>query len=103
MHQPRSFVLALLATATIIALARVMTMASEPADAMKVHDVVRIDSDSDFKAQDYNSSRSNREGVADTGGDGGGGAGEGDGGGEDGDKGKHRKSGNESSAIGTLR
>lgn len=56
-----------------------------------------------IKAQDYNSSRSNREGLADTGGDGGGGAGERDGGGEGGDPGEPRKSGNQSSAIGTPR
>ena len=55
------------------------------------------------KVQDYNSSRSNREGLADTGGDGDGDAGGDDGGGESADKGKPRKSGNESSAIGTLR
>jgi parallel beta-helix repeat protein len=53
MHKPRSLVLALLATATILALALVMTMSAEPAEAMKVHDVVRIDSDSDFRTQGW--------------------------------------------------
>jgi len=52
------------------------------------------DSSGGSKAQDYNSSRSNKESIADTGGDGGGDVDE---------KGKPRKSGNESSAIGTLR
>ena len=51
MELRRTFILTVLLTVVLVALG--LLAADEPADAMKVHDGVRIDSDCDFKARGW--------------------------------------------------